>query len=159
MTSWRLALALTGASVAADQASKQAIRDGLAPNVDSMPLTSFLNIVYLENRGVSFGLFADWLGDSAVAFGAASGLVGFALLLWAIRARHPFETAGFALIAGGAFGNAIDRLRLGAVTDFIDLYVAGWHWPAFNLADVAIAAGVGILLFGGFFWPPKPQIS
>lgn len=159
MTRWALALTLAGASLAADQVSKEAIRQTFVPSADTLAITSFLNFLYLENRGVSFGLFASWLGNSAVAFAAASGLVGFALLFWAIRARHRLESAGFAMIAGGAFGNAVDRLRLGAVTDFIDLHAAGWHWPAFNVADIAIAAGVGILLLGSLFWPSNLQRS
>ncbi len=100
------------------------------------------------NTGVSFGLLA------------AEGVYGYAILLvftmvvtlfflwlgWQTRAS--LERAGYGAIVGGALGNVLDRFPDGAVTDFLDLRAAGWHFPTFNLADVAITTGVGILLLG-----------
>ena len=68
-------------------------------------------------------------------------------LVW--RTRSTWEAAAYDLIVGGALGNIADRLRLGAVVDFIDLHYAGWHWPAFNAADIAIFCGVALLVLGG----------
>lgn len=68
------------------------------------------------------------------------------LLVMAFRSNHPLERVGFALITGGSSGNIIDRLRHGAVTDFLDLYWKGWHWPTFNLADIAIFMGAMCIL-------------
>ena len=64
----------------------------------------------------------------------------------AVRAPRPFERAGLALVVGGALGNIIDRLRQGAVTDFLDLYWRDWHWPTFNVADIAITLGAVCIL-------------
>ena len=64
----------------------------------------------------------------------------------AFRADHNVERAGYALVVGGASGNIIDRLRQGAVTDFIDLYWRDWHWPTFNVADIAITLGAVLIL-------------
>ena len=66
-----------------------------------------------------------------------------------MRDRRPEMAAAVGLIAGGALGNVVDRLRHGAVTDFLDFHAAGYHWPAFNLADTAIFVGVALLLVGG----------
>ena len=73
-------------------------------------------------------------------------VVALGLMVWAVRSTIRAERIGLALVAGGALGNAQDRWRQGAVTDFIDLHWGGWHWPTFNGADIAISAGVGLML-------------
>ncbi len=116
-----------------------------------LPVLPFLNLRLGYNTGVSFGLFSEtfrgtpWL---LAAFG-----IGVVLLLgWlGLRAIRPAERLGFALVAGGALGNIADRLRIGAVVDFVDLYYRNWHWPAFNLADVFIVCGVALLLAAPMF--------
>ncbi len=75
-----------------------------------------------------------------------TGALTLVFAVMAFRAKHPMERAAFALIVGGAFGNIIDRLWQGAVTDFVDLYWHDWHWPTFNFADVAITLGVVLIL-------------
>jgi signal peptidase II len=75
---------------------------------------------------------------------AAAIVIG--LLFWLRRATQPLVVGGIGLVIGGAIGNVIDRLRFGAVVDFLDFHVAGWHWPAFNVADAAICVGVGLIL-------------
>ncbi|MFN0190574.1 MAG: signal peptidase II [Aestuariivirga sp.] len=127
-----------------------------AQSTGTIWITDFLSIVYFKNRGVSFGLLADQIAQSAAIFAALSAVLGFALLIMAIRASRFHEIAGFAMIAGGAFGNAFDRFWFGAVTDFIDFHVAGWHWPAFNFADISIVIGAGLVLVGGFVRAPRP---
>ena len=98
------------------------------------------------NPGVTFGLFA---GSGAVgrwALSAVASLIIGALLAWIWRTRSAVTAAAAGLIAGGAIGNLVDRLRFGAVTDFIDLHWGAAHWPTFNLADAAIVCGVALLL-------------
>ena len=68
------------------------------------------------------------------------------LLVWMVRDRRPGVAASLGFIVGGALGNVVDRMRHGAVTDFLDFHAAGYHWPAFNLADTAIFVGVALLL-------------
>jgi signal peptidase II len=112
----------------------------------TVPVLPFLNLTLGFNRGVSFGLFsaegkAGWWALILMTL-AVSVLVGW---LWH-RAKAPLDRLGYAAVLGGALGNLVDRLPDGAVTDFIDLHAAGWHFPTFNLADVAISGGVVLLL-------------
>jgi len=97
------------------------------------------------NRGVSFGLFGaaappPWL-LAAIAFAIAVGLT-----VWLARLSDRMTVIGVGLLIGGALGNVADRLRFGAVADFLDFYWNARHWPAFNFADVAITTGVAILI-------------
>lgn len=130
----------------ADQATKAMVADKL-PLGAQLTITPFFNLVHAYNRGAAFGVLADAGGVIA----ALLVLIGVLASVWLAREvvvsggrRH--ETAGFALILGGAIGNTWDRVRRGAVTDFLDFHWYQSHWPAFNLADVAINVGVLILL-------------
>ena len=141
-----LGLVVAGAVVVLDQLTKWAV---LAWLDQVIALTPFFNLVLVWNPGVSFGMF-----DSAGAHGPwiLSGLalaVVVALLIWLRRVDHPLTAAGLGLIIGGALGNVIDRVRFGAVIDFLDVHAAGWHWPAFNVADSAIFIGAALLLVDG----------
>ena len=89
---------------------------------------------------------ADHLGDLLLVPRAQRGEWTATAPELALRARHPVERTGFALIVGGAIGNIIDRLRQGAVTDFLDVFWQDWHWPTFNVADMAITLGAACLL-------------
>ncbi|ART47949.1 MAG: signal peptidase II [Burkholderiaceae bacterium] len=113
---------------------------------DQVAVTSFFNLVHFRNNGAAFSLLAgagDWarFGFAALALGVS---------LWLIRLLRQgvskWEGVGYCLILGGALGNAVDRLLRGAVVDFLDFHWQGAHWPAFNLADVAIAFGAACLL-------------
>ncbi|MEH0069371.1 signal peptidase II [Pannonibacter sp. Pt2-lr] len=77
---------------------------------------------------------------------ALTGALTIAFAVMAFRAQQALERAGFALVVGGALGNIIDRLRQGAVTDFLDFYWRDWHWPTFNVADIAITLGAVLIL-------------
>jgi signal peptidase II len=104
---------------------------------------------------VSFGML-----DSASRLGPwiLSGLalaVVVLLLGWLRRVDHPLTSAGLGLIIGGAIGNVIDRVRFGAVIDFLDFHALGWHWPAFNVADSAIFVGAVLLLVDGLLMPRR----
>ncbi|MBU1059607.1 MAG: lipoprotein signal peptidase [Proteobacteria bacterium] len=112
-------------------------------------LPGLFNLTYLTNKGAAFGFLAGVTAPWRHYF--FLGLVSVALVLLAVfsyrlRDDHPLYGPALALIAGGAIGNVIDRLRLGSVVDFLDFYVAGHHWPAFNVADSAITVGVAVFL-------------
>lgn len=143
----RLGLAVAAVVLALDQASKWWVLEVLRlPERQRIVVLPFLNLTMVWNRGVTFGLLA---GDAwwhpwalaAVALGVAA-----ALLVWLIRAPDRWTAFAIGLVLGGAVGNVIDRVRFGAVADFIDLHAFGWHWYVFNLADSAIVVGVGLLL-------------
>lgn len=113
---------------------------------DSIPLARFFNLVHVRNEGAAFSFLADAGGWQRYFLIAVSLAISAALatLLWR---RPPFwEALGFSLVLGGAIGNVVDRLNRGFVVDFLDFHWAGWHWPAFNLADVCIISGVAVLL-------------
>lgn len=112
-----------------------------------------LNLTLGFNRGVSFGLFSAE-GATGWFILVLLTLAVSVLLAWLLhRARVPLERLGYAVILGGALGNLVDRMPDGTVTDFIDLHAGGWHFPTFNLADVAITAGVLLLLLSSFLGP------
>lgn len=128
----------------ADQATKETVRASLAYG-EVIPLTGFFNLVYHHNTGAAFGMFAS-ASTALLAFSfVAMGVLG-ALLLRVGSDR--WSAAALAAMLGGAAGNVIDRLRHGAVVDWLDFHAAGWHWPAFNLADSALTVGVALYLLG-----------
>ena len=112
-------------------------------------VTSFFNLALTYNRGISFGLFNGGAGLNALVFSLAAAAIVAVLLYWLSRVVSPFLAVAIGLIIGGAIGNVIDRLRLGAVVDFLDFHVGYLHWPAFNLADSAICIGVAAMLLDG----------
>lgn len=135
-------------TIAADQLSKWYMLYGLhLPIIKQIELLPFFNLTMVWNYGVSFGLFSS--RDPMNAY----FLIGMALIItgwlcvWMLRTQTGFLRVAQALIIGGALGNVIDRVRYGAVADFFDVHVAGYHWPAFNIADSAIFIGVMILLY------------
>ena len=143
----RLGLAVAALVFAADRLSKALLLDLLREHGPVVELTPFFNLVMVWNRGVSFGMFQSgetgrWL-LSALALAIVAGLV-----VWLRRAEPWWLAAGLGGVIGGALGNVFDRLWYdeGAVADFFDFHVAGWHWPAFNIADAAIVVGVGLIL-------------
>ncbi len=113
--------------------------------------TGFFNLVLAHNRGAAFSFLAGAGGWQRVLF------IGIALVaivvISALLARHAGNRLfclALALILGGAIGNVLDRIVLGHVVDFLDFHFAGWHWPAFNLADSAITVGAVLLVVDGF---------
>ncbi len=136
----------SAAVVIADQLTKWLALASLAPG-ERRELTGFLNLVLWFNKGAAFSFLSDapgWQTPLLVAFA-----VGAAIVVSVLLVRSPAKrlfAGGLALILGGAVGNVIDRLRFGHVVDFIDLHAAGWHWPAFNVADSAITVGAVLLI-------------
>jgi signal peptidase II len=136
--SWRRAVLVTAAVVALDQVVKALVRGALEVG-ERRDLLAFLDLVYVRNRGVAFSALEDQTALVVVVIAIAMGA-----LLWyfARHAARPLMWLPTGLLVGGAIGNVIDRVRLGAVTDFLKLP----SWPAFNVADMAITVGVVGLL-------------
>ena len=126
--------------MAADQVTKQIMLDLIFDPPRHIEILAILNLVPVWNRGMSFGMLSN--GGVLVPIGLTGlAIVVSAWLFWMVPRLHRVQRLAAALIAGGAIGNAIDRLRFGKVVDFVDLHYAGLHWPAFNLADAAITTG------------------
>jgi signal peptidase II len=113
-------------------------------------ITSFLNFVMVWNTGISFGMFSENSEEGSRGLSlvliALSLMVSLVLIVWLALARGRLLAWGLSLIIGGALANVADRIRFGAVADFVDMHVAGYHWPAFNLADSCIAIGALFLV-------------
>ncbi len=109
---------------------------------------SWLNMTLAHNYGAAFSFLSDAGGWQRWFFIVLSSGVSLVLLVWLLRLpRQEWVTGlGLALILGGAIGNLVDRVQLGYVVDFIDVYYRSWHYPAFNVADSAITCGVVLLL-------------
>jgi len=140
-------LALAGAIIVADFASKDWVLSAFHLH-ESVAVTPFFNLVLVMNPGASFSFLADAGGWQKWFFIMLA--LGISAWLVMLMRRHAAEKAmpiALALVLGGALGNVIDRLRFGAVVDFLDFHVAGWHWPAFNVADSAITVGVILLVW------------
>ena len=140
-------LALSGAIVSLDQASKVVAMNWLA---DGMPVTLLpgVNFVLVHNAGAAFSLLSEAGGwQRWLLLGIALVVSGF-LYAWLVRLERSETGSAVAIAAiiGGALGNAIDRLVHGYVVDFIDLYYGEYHWPVFNVADAAITVGAAALI-------------
>jgi signal peptidase II len=144
-------LGLAAAVVALDQITKWWILEHVMQPPRVIEITSFFNLVMTWNRGVSFGLFNTDSPYNALVLSGVALVIVAALLVWLARATHALMSWGLGLIIGGAIGNLIDRLRFGAVADFLDVHAWGWHWPAFNVADAAITVGVVLLIGDSLF--------
>ncbi len=127
-----------------DQVSKQVVFTKLGL-YEVVPLFGQLNLTHMHNTGAAFSM----LSGASPLFFVFLGVAVSVGVLWWLRRNPRGQTlvcAALVLIQGGALGNVIDRVRHGYVIDFIDFHVAGWHWPAFNVADSAICIGAGLLL-------------
>ena len=128
-----------------DQFSKWAMLELLHLKSQSYEITSFFNLVLVWNTGVSFGMFAGNGTVKALILVIVAAVIVVVLLQWLRRSSGRLMPFGIGLVIGGAIGNIIDRLRFGAVVDFLDFHLGDWHWPAFNVADSAICVGVVLL--------------
>ncbi|MDT8350912.1 Lipoprotein signal peptidase (plasmid) [Roseomonas mucosa] len=150
----RAALIAILATVVADQATKAwalaALWPPYSPGIAVLPV---LNLRLGFNTGVSFGLFREGAAEAVWLLVAIKLAVVAGLAVWLRRAASLPEALGLGLVIGGALGNIADRMRQGAVTDFLDAHLGGWHWPTFNVADIAIVAGVGLVLLAGLRIP------
>lgn len=138
----------------------QAIKWGVTQTMqlhDSLPIVPGFNWVYILNPGAAFSFLADAGGWQRYFFTALSVTVSAVLgtLLWRGVASR-LQALAYSLLIAGALGNAMDRLHIGAVVDYIDLYWRNWHWPAFNFADICVSLAA-LLLALGAWWPGTPR--
>lgn len=120
-------------------------------------LTSFFNLVYAWNTGVSFSMFNNSGATGTLLLCLAAALIVAALLWWLYKEKARAVQVGLGMIIGGALGNLVDRVRLGAVFDFLDFHLGAHHWPAFNLADSFICVGAAVIILHGLICPEKKE--
>jgi len=141
-------LALAGGVVALDQLTKAVVLSHLEPGMHVAVVSGFVNLTLVMNPGLAFGLLGGvpiaWRWVVAVLSLIALGVLA-RIALRVLPEGSWLDHVAIGLIFGGAVGNLIDRLRFGAVVDFVDLHVHGYHWPAFNVADSSITVGVTLL--------------
>ena len=140
-------LTIAAVLVILDQLSKFAITRWIAYG-SGVDITLFFNLVLVHNKGAAFSFLSSAAGWQREFF-ISIAVVASIWVVFLLR-RHPREVLfcfALSLILGGAIGNVIDRVWLGAVIDFLDFHAAGYHWPAFNLADSAITCGAALLIW------------
>lgn len=145
-----LGLALAAVIILIDQVVKLWVVGTMQADPRVIEVTPFLNLVMAWNRGVSFGMFSDAALGPWVFLAVAVGFSGV-LAVWMARSDSRLLRLALALMIGGALGNAIDRVRWGAVADFVDVHAFGWHFWAFNVADAAISIGAVLLIADSLF--------
>jgi signal peptidase II len=128
----------------------------LGDSVNVIP--GFFSVVYIKNKGSAFGFLAQVEGNFVIHGFTVMAIVAIGFIIAIYRSLPPEDAISrisFVLIGSGAFGNLVDRLRSGAVTDFLLFYIGQWSWPAFNVADSCITVGVFVLGYAILF-KPKP---
>jgi signal peptidase II len=138
------------AVVAVDQATKFWVFHNFALYESKVLISGFFNLTYLTNNGAAFSILAGQpaLWRQVFFMGAAGAALVFIWLAQRSFGRNStLYTVALSLIAGGAIGNLIDRIRFGFVIDFLDIYIGTHHWPAYNIADSAITMGVVLFIF------------
>ncbi|MDJ0750524.1 MAG: signal peptidase II [Woeseiaceae bacterium] len=154
-------MAVAALVVVADQITKWAIVEWVAL-YERVPLNSFINLTHQRNTGAAFSLLADAGGWQRWFFIVLAGVVSVVLAVWLWRIRnqgHAILAAGLALVLGGAVGNLIDRVLLGYVTDFIQVWFGSWPFPSFNIADAGISVGAALLIIDALFFSGREEQS
>ncbi len=133
--------------VVLDQLTKQWVSSSFSYG-ESLELLPFLNLTLVHNMGAAFSFLSDAGGWQRWFFAIVSLIVSVVLIVWLSRlpARQYLLATALALVLGGAIGNLWDRVFLGYVVDFVDIYYQKYHWPAFNVADTAITIGAILLI-------------
>jgi signal peptidase II len=145
--------------VIADQLTKWAIVEWV-PLYDKIPLNSFINLTHQKNSGAAFSFLADAGGWQRWFFVVLATGVSAVIAVWLWRIRNDGQTvlsAGLALVLGGAVGNLIDRILLGHVTDFIQVWFGSWAFPSFNIADAGISVGAAFLIIDAIFFSGREE--
>jgi signal peptidase II len=143
---WLLWIGIAALIVVIDQFTKVLVL-GSFQYGEGVPVTSFFNLVRVHNLGAAFSFLSN-AGGWQRWFFTGLGSVAALVMVWLLRshAGQRLFSSAISFILGGAIGNVIDRLLHGYVVDFLDFHWAGWHFPAFNVADCAITAGAGLLI-------------
>ena len=147
------------AIIAADQLTKWAIIEWVSL-YEKVPLNSFINLTHQRNTGAAFSFLADAGGWQRWFFVTLSAVVSCVIVVWLWRIRDQGQTvlaAGLALVLGGAVGNLIDRIMLGYVTDFIQVWFGNWAFPSFNIADAGITVGAALLIIDALFFSGREE--
>jgi signal peptidase II len=154
-------LVFAGLVVFADQATKGAIIRWV-PLYGDVPINGFINLTHQQNTGAAFSFLAGAGGWQRWFFVVLAAVVSAVLVawLWRIRASNTVVlAAGLTLVLSGAVGNLIDRIRLGYVTDFIQVWFGNWAFPSFNVADSAITVGAALLIIDSLFLSGKEKAA
>ncbi|QDG94572.1 signal peptidase II (plasmid) [Rhizobium sp. NIBRBAC000502774] len=144
--------------LAFDQAVKFLIVHHVMNPPQPIEVTSFFNVVLVYNRGISFGMLADFIGTAPQIFSWLKLVIVMGLLAWAYKTKVFAERLALCTIAGGALGNISDRFLNGAVTDYLDFHWNGFHWSAFNVADIAVVGGAVAVAAVPYIFAPKMNV-
>jgi len=136
-----------------DQITKALVLKFVA--AQSIAVLPFFNLVLVWNRGISFGMFSGSGNYGALALTILSLAITGVLIVWLVRTEDRGLSVAIGAIIAGALGNVVDRMRFGAVVDFLDFHAFGWHYPSFNVADSAIVLGIAFVLFNSIVLEPK----
>ncbi len=135
-----------------DQLTKLWVVHNLHETLPVIP--GFFNLILVYNKGAAFGILSGlpplWRQIFFISISVAA-LTALIIMQYKLGPRHVLYSVSFGLISGGALGNMIDRLRWGAVADFLDFYIGKYHWPAFNVADSGITVGIALFLLLQFW--------
>ena len=155
MRVWALLLVIL--IVIIDQISKKIIIGMIFNPYRVIEVTSFFNMVHVYNTGISFGLFntGSELGRWILVLVAIALII--VLFIWLFRTKSVYVVICLVLVLGGALSNLVDRIIIGAVIDFLDFHLLGFHWPAFNLADSCIVIGALLLLYKSLYLPTQKR--
>ena len=146
---WSILLGVGFGIVVLDQITKALVMHTMHLHESIPIIAGFFNLTYIRNPGAAFGMFATTNSAFRLIFFAGTSIFALGLLGTIFYRMHPADVCGqlsVSAIFGGAIGNLLDRLQYGEVVDFLDFYMGGYHWPAFNVADSAITIGVVSLL-------------
>jgi signal peptidase II len=146
---WWKWLLLAAAVIVADQVTKFLIVASFSRGEES-PITGFMSLVLAYNSGAAFSFLAGAPGWQRWFFAIIAIIASAFLIFMLKRGGNRMQSAGFALILGGALGNLWDRIAIGKVVDFLLFHYGSWSWPAFNVADSAITVGAALLIFDSF---------
>ena len=152
-----LGLVIAASVLVFDQLTKFVMLNYVLNERPGIELTSFFNLVYAWNTGVSFSMFNDSGATGTLLLCLPAALIVAALLWWLYREKVRAVQIGLGMIIGGALGYLVDRVRLGAVFDFLDFHLGVRHWPAFNVADSFICIGAAVIILHGLFYPEKKE--
>ncbi len=141
-----------------DQVSKFFVYENMADG-EQLFFGNLFNLVKVWNTGVSFSLFNGYGQTGAIILTVFAVVVAAFLFYWMLKETNQLKIMALAFIIGGALGNVIDRIRFGAVLDFLDFHYKNMHWPAFNMADSFICIGVFILICIEFFDNKKKGLN
>jgi len=142
--------AISGLVVVFDQVAKAIILNRLSLYSYVSVIPGLFNLTHIQNPGGAFGFLAQQPSSLRSIIFLTGSLLAIGLVFYLYKntpKTSPLLATGISLILGGAVGNLIDRVRFGKVVDFLDFYLAGFHWPAFNVADSAVSVGIAIYLF------------